>query len=104
VQQVDAVAQRAADDPGLLGEEAPLTLALVEREADQAREVAPAVRAQRRGASARGEDRHLEPGVLLHERGHQPAQVGVHAAGRRRVEEERVESDVTRYGHRRIVG
>jgi hypothetical protein len=78
-----------------LGREPARPLALVDREGDDPGDVAPAV-LDEPGRAAAGRQ-HREAGVreLACERRHEPPQVGLGTAGPARVEEGRVERDVT---------
>ena len=80
----------------LLGELAAAALALLARQRADRRPLAPAVRAQRLRARARGRDGELRLGVGGAQRGRQAAQVGLRAARAGGVQEQRVEQHVAR--------
>ena len=69
----------------------------------RANSVQPSARSARRSAAG-GQDGQLERRELAREGRHEPAQIGLRAAGDAGVEEQRVERDMAGPRHRRIVG
>ena len=94
-----ATAARPERQQHLLGELATSALAVLAGEADDAREVGEAIRAQGARAGGRRHDRHAQPRDLAGQRRRKPAQIGLGAARHARGEEERVQCHVLRAGH-----